>query len=181
MQQQQQKQPQQQQHARSGAYGQLQLKPVPCLCTAAHVRSPPLAPLQLRFNKVSELIHNSTHHRALERACVTVHFQEIIDKVRWLCLDGVYWFRFVHNGGCACVNVHFQDIIDKVRCVGTVRSIVWPVCVDEGSLLAAPVSKRCTCTRSSARCDLGVSVGSLCSALQQLYCHTHTCSSHSPP
>jgi structural maintenance of chromosome 4 len=38
---------------------------------------------QLRFNKVSELIHNSTHHRGLERACVTVHFQEIVDRVRW--------------------------------------------------------------------------------------------------
>jgi structural maintenance of chromosome 4 len=38
-------------------------------------------PPQLRFNKVSELIHNSTNHRALERACVTVHFQEIIDRV----------------------------------------------------------------------------------------------------
>ena len=37
---------------------------------------------QLRFNKVSELIHNSTHHRNLERACVTVHFQEIVDRVR---------------------------------------------------------------------------------------------------
>eukprot|EP00878_Enallax_costatus_P022268 GHUV01023613.1.p1 GENE.GHUV01023613.1~~GHUV01023613.1.p1 ORF type:complete len:481 (+),score=194.82 GHUV01023613.1:286-1728(+) len=35
---------------------------------------------QLRFNKVAELIHNSTNHRNLERACVTVHFQEIIDK-----------------------------------------------------------------------------------------------------
>ncbi|WIA28149.1 hypothetical protein OEZ86_010718 [Tetradesmus obliquus] len=34
---------------------------------------------QLRFNKVAELIHNSTNHRNLERACVTVHFQEIID------------------------------------------------------------------------------------------------------
>lgn len=37
--------------------------------------------LQLRFNKVAELIHNSTYHRNLERACVTVYFQEIIDKV----------------------------------------------------------------------------------------------------
>jgi structural maintenance of chromosome 4 len=34
---------------------------------------------QLRFNKVSELIHNSASHRNLERACVTVHFQEIFD------------------------------------------------------------------------------------------------------
>ncbi len=37
--------------------------------------------LQLRLNKVSELIHNSTHHRNLDMARVTVHFQEIIDLV----------------------------------------------------------------------------------------------------
>lgn len=36
--------------------------------------------LQLRFNKVSELIHNSTNFRNLDRATVTVYFQEIIDK-----------------------------------------------------------------------------------------------------
>ncbi len=36
---------------------------------------------QLRFNKVSELIHNSTNHRNLEQARVIVYFQEIIDKV----------------------------------------------------------------------------------------------------
>ncbi|KAJ9516738.1 hypothetical protein QJQ45_027143, partial [Haematococcus lacustris] len=35
---------------------------------------------QLRFNKVSELIHNSTNFRNLESARVTVHFQQIIDK-----------------------------------------------------------------------------------------------------
>ena len=34
---------------------------------------------QLRFSKVSELIHNSASHKSLERACVTVHFQEIFD------------------------------------------------------------------------------------------------------
>ncbi|KAL4452508.1 hypothetical protein ABPG75_008170 [Micractinium tetrahymenae] len=34
---------------------------------------------QLRLNKVSELIHNSTHHRNLESARVSVHFQEIVD------------------------------------------------------------------------------------------------------
>ncbi|KAI3438320.1 hypothetical protein D9Q98_000754 [Chlorella vulgaris] len=34
---------------------------------------------QLRLNKVSELIHNSTHHRNLEQARVSVHFQEIVD------------------------------------------------------------------------------------------------------
>ncbi|GAX79886.1 hypothetical protein CEUSTIGMA_g7326.t1 [Chlamydomonas eustigma] len=34
---------------------------------------------QLRFNKISELIHNSSNHRNCETARVTVHFQEIID------------------------------------------------------------------------------------------------------
>ncbi|GBG74228.1 hypothetical protein CBR_g17940 [Chara braunii] len=34
---------------------------------------------QLRLNKVSELIHNSSNHRDLEMAKVSVHFQEIID------------------------------------------------------------------------------------------------------
>ena len=57
----------------------------PATAARAHcpppAREPYLRP-QLRFNKVSELIHNSTNHRNLERACVTVHFQEIIDKVR---------------------------------------------------------------------------------------------------
>lgn len=37
--------------------------------------------LQLRLNKVSELIHNSTHHTNLEMAKVSVYFQEIIDTV----------------------------------------------------------------------------------------------------
>ena len=36
---------------------------------------------QLRLNKVSELIHNSTHHRNLGEARVSVHFQEIVDIV----------------------------------------------------------------------------------------------------
>ncbi|KAJ8567068.1 hypothetical protein K7X08_019276 [Anisodus acutangulus] len=34
---------------------------------------------QMRLNKVSELIHNSTNHQNLESAGVSVHFQEIID------------------------------------------------------------------------------------------------------
>lgn len=34
---------------------------------------------QLRLNKVSELIHNSTNHRNLEQARVSVFFQEIVD------------------------------------------------------------------------------------------------------
>ena len=36
---------------------------------------------QLRLSKVSELIHNSTHHRDLEMAKVSVYFQEIVDVV----------------------------------------------------------------------------------------------------
>ena len=36
---------------------------------------------QLRLNKVSELIHNSTDFRNLEHARVEVHFHEIIDHV----------------------------------------------------------------------------------------------------
>ena len=34
---------------------------------------------QLRLSKVSELIHNSTHHRNLESARVSVYFHEIVD------------------------------------------------------------------------------------------------------
>jgi structural maintenance of chromosome 4 len=40
---------------------------------------------QLRLNKVSELIHNSTNHQDLEQAKVSVFFQEIIDVVRGIC------------------------------------------------------------------------------------------------
>ena len=36
---------------------------------------------QLRLSKVSELIHNSSNHRNLESAKVSVHFTEIIDAV----------------------------------------------------------------------------------------------------
>ncbi|XP_057521763.1 structural maintenance of chromosomes protein 4-like [Amaranthus tricolor] len=34
---------------------------------------------QMRLNKVSELIHNSTNHQNVDSAAVSVHFQEIID------------------------------------------------------------------------------------------------------
>uniref|UniRef100_A0A452ZFJ1 RecF/RecN/SMC N-terminal domain-containing protein n=2 Tax=Magnoliopsida TaxID=3398 RepID=A0A452ZFJ1_AEGTS len=36
---------------------------------------------QMRLNKVSELIHNSSNHQNLDSAGVSVHFQEIIDLV----------------------------------------------------------------------------------------------------
>lgn len=42
--------------------------------------------VQLRLNKVSELIHNSTNHRNLESGRVSVYFQEIIDTVRYALL-----------------------------------------------------------------------------------------------
>jgi chromosome segregation ATPase len=38
--------------------------------------------LQLRLSKVSELIHNSSQHKNLQQAQVSVFFEEIIDKVR---------------------------------------------------------------------------------------------------
>ncbi|KAJ1434075.1 Structural maintenance of chromosomes protein [Sesbania bispinosa] len=40
---------------------------------------------QMRLNKVSELIHNSTNHQNLDSAGVSVHFQEIVDLE-----DGTY-------------------------------------------------------------------------------------------
>lgn len=42
--------------------------------------------MQMRLNKVSELIHNSTNHQNLDSAGVSVHFQEIIDLVYCLYL-----------------------------------------------------------------------------------------------
>lgn len=42
--------------------------------------------LQMRLNKVSELIHNSTNHQNLDSAGVSVHFQEIIDLVIWVSI-----------------------------------------------------------------------------------------------
>ena len=51
---------------------------------------------QLRLSKVSELIHNSTHHRNLEQARVSVHFQEIVDLVS---AQGWWW---VGGGNRAC-------------------------------------------------------------------------------
>lgn len=46
---------------------------------------------QMRLNKVSELIHNSTNHQNLDKASVSVHFQEIIDLVNDTILR--LWFH----------------------------------------------------------------------------------------
>lgn len=70
-----------------------------CHCYVASFAptSPPFAPCpQLRFNKVSELIHNSTHHRNLPQAKVTVHFQEIIDKVRQRRAAGIQQAQLIN-------------------------------------------------------------------------------------
>ena len=48
--------------------------------------------VQMRLNKVSELIHNSTYHQNLDSARVSVHFQEIIDLVIILFLLGIIYF-----------------------------------------------------------------------------------------
>lgn len=45
---------------------------------------------QMRLNKVSELIHNSTNHQNLESAGVSVHFQEIIDTVLLEHINSTY-------------------------------------------------------------------------------------------
>jgi structural maintenance of chromosome 4 len=48
---------------------------------------------QLRLNRVSELIHNSTKHQNLEMAKVTVVFHEIIDLVGApLLLSSMFWY-----------------------------------------------------------------------------------------
>ena len=46
---------------------------------------------QLRLNKVSELIHNSTDFRNLEHARVEVHFHEIIDHSMHIIGTDIYF------------------------------------------------------------------------------------------
>jgi len=63
--------------------------------------------LQLRFNKVSELIHNSTNFQNLDSAKVTVYFEDIIDKVGGLtsswglpsCMHGRSEAKVLLSGG----------------------------------------------------------------------------------
>lgn len=49
---------------------------------------------QMRLNKVSELIHNSTNHQNLDSAGVSVHFQEIVDQV--MLVDGAFSCLFMN-------------------------------------------------------------------------------------
>ncbi|KAK1305515.1 Structural maintenance of chromosomes protein 4 [Acorus calamus] len=61
---------------------------------------------QMRLNKVSELIHNSTNHQNLESAGVSVHFQEIIDLD-----DGTY--KAVEGSDFVITRVAFRDNSSK--------------------------------------------------------------------
>ncbi|KAM7268935.1 hypothetical protein ACFE04_011101 [Oxalis oulophora] len=62
---------------------------------------------QMRLNKVSELIHNSTNHQNLDSASVSVHFQEIID----LDDDGAY--EAVPRSDFTITRVAFRDNSSK--------------------------------------------------------------------
>ncbi|KAL0450548.1 UNVERIFIED_CONTAM: Structural maintenance of chromosomes protein 4 [Sesamum latifolium] len=61
---------------------------------------------QMRLNKVSELIHNSTNHQNLDSAGVSVHFQEIIDLD-----DGAY--EVVPGSDFVITRVAFRDNSSK--------------------------------------------------------------------
>uniref|UniRef100_A0A7N0V152 Structural maintenance of chromosomes protein n=1 Tax=Kalanchoe fedtschenkoi TaxID=63787 RepID=A0A7N0V152_KALFE len=61
---------------------------------------------QMRLNKVSELIHNSTNHQNLDSAGVSVHFQEIIDLD-----DGTY--EVVKGSEFLITRVAFRDNSSK--------------------------------------------------------------------
>ncbi|CAH9093166.1 unnamed protein product [Cuscuta epithymum] len=61
---------------------------------------------QMRLNKVSELIHNSSNHQNLESAGVSVHFQEIVDLD-----DGT--FEAVPGSDFMITRVAFRDNSSK--------------------------------------------------------------------
>ncbi|GER48317.1 structural maintenance of chromosomes protein [Striga asiatica] len=61
---------------------------------------------QMRLNKVSELIHNSTNHQNLDSAGVSVHLQEIIDSD-----DGAY--EVVPGSDFVITRVAFRDNSSK--------------------------------------------------------------------
>ncbi|CAA6669949.1 unnamed protein product [Spirodela intermedia] len=61
---------------------------------------------QMRLNKVSELIHNSTNHQNLASAGVSVHFQEIIDLD-----DGTY--KAIPGSDFVITRVAFRDNSSK--------------------------------------------------------------------
>ncbi|RZB57976.1 Histone-lysine N-methyltransferase TRX1 isoform F, partial [Glycine soja] len=62
--------------------------------------------MEMRLNKVSELIHNSTNHQNLDSAGVSVHFQEIVDLD-----DGTY--EAVARSDFVITRVAFRDNSSK--------------------------------------------------------------------
>lgn len=89
---------------------------------------------QMRLNKVSELIHNSTNHQNLDKASVSVHFQEIIDLVFYvnhfnfltcnvlsLIFCKCHWFHVQHSL-CICgsdfINLYIILILFTYSFVG---------------------------------------------------------------
>eukprot|EP00898_Chlorokybus_atmophyticus_P007674 jgi/Chlat1/7908/Chrsp68S07350 len=62
---------------------------------------------QMRLNKVSELIHNSTHHQNLDYASVSVYFQEIIDT------DVDEGFEVVPNSELVVTRVAYRNNTSK--------------------------------------------------------------------
>lgn len=69
--------------------------------------------VQMRLNKVSELIHNSTNHQNLDSAGVSVHFQEIIDMV----------FEYIQNFHfrLRCCVQNFTTIASYCRMMGHMK------------------------------------------------------------
>ncbi|XP_072993522.1 structural maintenance of chromosomes protein 4 [Typha latifolia] len=61
---------------------------------------------QMRLNKVSELIHNSSNHQNLDSAGVSVHFQEIVDLD-----DGTY--KAVEGSDFVVTRIAFRDNSSK--------------------------------------------------------------------
>jgi hypothetical protein len=89
--------------------------------------------LQLRFNKVAELIHNSTYHRNLERACVTVYFQEIIDKVGLpIAMPEAFYVR------CSRTAPHIESGLHSRYCSAGPPSAVHQLCPDFHAASAQP-------------------------------------------
>lgn len=69
-----------------------------------------VAVFQMRLNKVSELIHNSTNHQNLDKASVSVHFQEIIDLVTYSLLR-----LLVHDEYVFPLVICSRDRVDRVN------------------------------------------------------------------
>lgn len=93
---------------------------------------------QLRLNKVSELIHNSTHHQNLEQAKVSVHFQEIVDLVSdpplWLPPSAVVVSACLSSG--AVVRCHLLILASPLACPALQDDEQYAVIPDSGFVVS---------------------------------------------